>query len=115
MNWEAVAAVGEIVCAMVAALTVGYFAIQLRAAKDAAADINRLERAKGVREMMLATSLNNELRETVTKGLKLESYYEELGKICRCLLKRHRLLIRQCFIGSGSTGFSLPQKHETLT
>ena len=70
MNWEAIAAVGEIVSAMVVALTLGYFAIQLRAAKDAAADINRLERAKGVREMMLATSLNNEL----------ESYYQELGK-----------------------------------
>ena len=80
MNWEAIAAVGEIVSAMVVALNLGYFAIQLRAAKDAAADINRLERAKGVREMMLATSLNNDLRETVTKGLKLESYYQELGK-----------------------------------
>ena len=80
MNWEAIAAVGEIVSAMVVALPLGYFAIQLRAAKAAAADINRLERAKGVREMMLATSLNNDLRETVTKGLKLESYYQELGK-----------------------------------
>ena len=69
MNWETIAAFGKIVSAMVVAFTLGYFVIQLRAAKDAAADINRLERAKGVREMMLATSLNNDLRETVTKGL----------------------------------------------
>ena len=80
MNWEAIAAIGEIISAMAVALTLGYFAIQLRAAKAAAADINRPERAKGVREMMLATSLNDELRGTLTKGLKLESYYEELGK-----------------------------------
>ena len=79
MNWDAIGAVGEIISALVVALTLGYFAIQLRAAKDAAADANRLERAKGVREMMLATSLNNELRMTLTKGLNLEGYYEKLG------------------------------------
>ena len=61
-------------------MTLGYFAIQVRAAKDAAADANRLERAKGVREMMLATSLNDEFKKTLTKGLNLESYYETLGE-----------------------------------
>ena len=55
MNWEAIGAIGEIIGAAAVALTLGYFAIQLRASKDAAADANRLERAKGVREMMLAT------------------------------------------------------------
>ena len=55
MNWDAIGAIGEIISALVVALTLGYFAIQVRADKDAAADANRLERAKGVREMMLAT------------------------------------------------------------
>ena len=79
MNWEAIGAIGEIIGAAAVALTLGYFAIQLRASKDAAADANRLERAKGVREMMLATSLNAEFKEIITKGLQLENYYEELG------------------------------------
>ena len=80
MNWEAIGAIGEIIGAAAVALTLGYFAIQLRASKDAAADANRLERAKGVREMMLATSLNAEFKEIITKGLQLQNYYEELGK-----------------------------------
>ena len=66
---------------MVVGVDTSYFAIHFGAAKDAAADINRLERAKGVREMMLATSLNNDLRETVTKGLKLEVIIKNSGNI----------------------------------
>jgi hypothetical protein len=79
MDWSAIGAIGEILGAIAVALTLGYFAIQFRAAKDATADANRLERARGVREIMLATSTNDKFRETITKGLQLSSYYEDLG------------------------------------
>ena len=80
MNWDALGAIGEIISALVVAITLAYFAIQLRASREAASDANRLERAKGVREMFLATSVNSELRQTVTKGLKLGTYYYKLGQ-----------------------------------
>ena len=80
MNWEAIGAIGEIIGAAAVALTLGYFAIQLRASKDAAADANRLERAKGVREMMLATSLNAEFKEIITKGYNWRITTKSLGK-----------------------------------
>ena len=52
MNWEAIGAIGEIVGALAVVLTLGYLANQVRHAKEAAADTNRLERSKGVRDMM---------------------------------------------------------------
>ena len=44
MNWEAIGAIGEIVGALAVVLTLGYLANQVRHAKEAAADTNRLER-----------------------------------------------------------------------
>ena len=48
MNWEAIGAIGEIVGAVAVVLTLAYLAIQVRHAKEAAADTNRLERSQGV-------------------------------------------------------------------
>ena len=61
MNWEAIGALGEIVGALAVVLTLAYLAIQVRHAKEAAADTNRLERSKGVRDMMLAYAAANGL------------------------------------------------------
>ena len=55
MDYDAVSAVGEISGALAIVLTLGYFGIQVRAAREAAADTNRLQRSNGVREIMLAS------------------------------------------------------------
>ena len=54
MNWEAIGAVGEILGAAAVVATLAYLAIQVRHAKDTAADVNRLSRAVGVRELISA-------------------------------------------------------------
>ena len=79
MNWEAIGALGEIVGALAVVLTLAYLAIQVRHAKEAAADTNRLERSKGVRDMMLASAADSGLRENLTKGLQLSDYYNEIA------------------------------------
>ena len=55
MNWDAIGAIGEITGALAVVLTLGYFGIQIRAAREAAADTNRLHHSNGVREIMLAS------------------------------------------------------------
>ena len=79
MNWDAIGAIGEIVGALAVVLTLGYLANQVRHAKEVAADTNRLERSKGVRDMMLASASNSDLRENLTKGLLLSDYYSEIA------------------------------------
>ena len=95
MTWDAIGAIGEIVGALAVVLTLGYLANQVRHAKEVAADTNRLERSKGVRDMMLASasnsdlsinavptlvhSSNSDLRENLTKGLLLSDYYSEIA------------------------------------
>jgi len=79
MNWEAIGAIGDFVGALAVIITLAYLAVQVRHAKDAAADTNRLERSKGVRDIMLATALDRNFVETLTKGLKLSDYYEKIG------------------------------------
>ena len=79
MNWDAIGAIGEIVGALAVVLTLGYLANQVRHAKEVAADTNRLERSKGVRDMMLASASDSDLRENLTKGLLLSDYYSEIA------------------------------------
>ncbi len=52
MNWDAIGAIGEILGAAAVVATLVYLAIQIRYAKDTAADVNRLSRGVGVREMI---------------------------------------------------------------
>ena len=54
MDWEAIGAVGEILGAIAVVATLAYLAIQIRHAKETAADVNRLSRAVGVRELISA-------------------------------------------------------------
>ena len=80
MNWEAIGAIGEILGAAAVVLTLGYLAIQVRHAKNATADQNRLERARGVREMALAMISNPEVAHDQIESFGWEEYYEDLGK-----------------------------------
>ncbi|MGR8949749.1 MAG: hypothetical protein ACU84Q_17035 [Gammaproteobacteria bacterium] len=79
MNWEAAGAFGEILGAIAVVLTLGYVALQVRHAKDATADQNRLERARGVREMALAMIANPETAYDQIRNWGLHVYYEELA------------------------------------
>ena len=48
MNWEAIGALGETLGAILVLATLVYLANQVRYAKNAAADANRIARARGV-------------------------------------------------------------------
>ena len=63
MNWDAIGAVGEILGAAAVVATLVYLAIQVRSAKSAAADVNRLSRAVGVRENIRQTINDSELSD----------------------------------------------------
>ncbi len=54
MSWEAIGAIGEVIGALAVVVTLAYLASQVRYAKIAASDSNRLVRASGVREMYLS-------------------------------------------------------------
>ena len=79
MNWEAIGAIGEVSGTIVIVLTLGYLAVQIRIAKSAAADTNRLTRASGVREAHLAMVNNDQLLESVISAYGAESYYQGFG------------------------------------
>jgi hypothetical protein len=79
MNWEAMGAVGEILGATVVFITLDYLAIQVRYAKLAAADANRLARARGVNDMQLAQLANRDAFLAAAKANGTEAYYRELA------------------------------------
>jgi len=61
LNWDAIGAIGEILGAAAVVATLVYLAIQVRSAKSAAADVNRLSRAVGVRDIIRQTIDDSEL------------------------------------------------------
>ena len=63
MNWDAISAIGEILGAAAVVASLVYLAIQVRSAKSAAADVNRLIRAVGVRETIRHTINDSELSD----------------------------------------------------
>lgn len=80
MNWDAIGALAEVAGTLAVVITLAYLAIQVKHAKLATADANRLTRASGVREMTLLLAHNDEVRSSVLKTLGLESYYSEFGE-----------------------------------
>ncbi len=62
MNWETIATLLEVVAAIGAITSLIYAAKQVRSARIAAADTNRLTRAGGVREIMLANATEWEFK-----------------------------------------------------
>lgn len=84
MNWEAIAAIGETVGALAVVITLCYLAIQVRYARQAAADSNRIARATGVRDMFMAQINNHELRSVLRRTgdtSYLEGIASELGNL----------------------------------
>jgi hypothetical protein len=76
LNWDAVGAVGEVLGALAVVLTLGYLARQVHFARETAADANRLNRANGVTEMVLATATNTELLNSISKSHGLAPFHE---------------------------------------
>ena len=80
MNWEAISGVGEIVGALAVVITLVYLSLQVRDAKRATADQSRIYRATAVREMILESCTNDELRMAQIKSWGLVPYYQELAE-----------------------------------
>ena len=80
MNWDAIGAMGEIVGALAVVATLTYLATQVRYAKQATADQNRLVRASGVREMALAAIQNDELRDSLDSNWQMNDIHEQLAR-----------------------------------
>jgi hypothetical protein len=80
LNWEAIAAIGEIVGALAVVLTLAYLASQVKTARRATIDQNTLTRATGVREKILQIVENDELRINLIDDYELRPFYEQLAK-----------------------------------
>ena len=79
MNWDAISAIGEITGAIAVVITLGYFALQIRSARERAADTNRLQRSNGVREIMLATMASRDVRAAIEHALGTSSLHEKFA------------------------------------
>lgn len=79
MNWDAIGAAGEVLGALAVVFTLLYLALQVRDSKKATADSNRLERAVGVREGMLAAAQNDDLRYSFDKTAGLSEFHESMA------------------------------------
>ena len=79
MNWESIATTAEVIAALGVIASLIYVARQLRASQVTAADTNRLSRAHGVREMLMANATNDALRKSVAKAYEFEAYYEQMA------------------------------------
>jgi hypothetical protein len=77
VNWDAIGAVGEILGASAVIVTLAYLAVQVSFAKKVAAETNRLNRSAGVGEALLATALNDDMRDSLMRTNGLESWYQE--------------------------------------
>ena len=81
MNWDAVGALSEAVGAITVVVTLAYLATQIRYAKVAASDSNRLTRANGVREMYLALSQDPSLGLALAKvDPDADDYFRRFGE-----------------------------------
>jgi hypothetical protein len=68
VNWDAISAIGQLAGAIAVVVTVGYLAVQIRIARLAASDANRLQRGAGVREMIFNVLNNEQLRRATEKS-----------------------------------------------
>ncbi len=77
MNWDAIGAIGEILGAIAVIGTLAYLSTQVKHARTATVDQNRLTRATAIREVILTMSTNEELRIGNTKNWGFEEYFEQ--------------------------------------
>ncbi|MFT4562835.1 MAG: hypothetical protein ACI9BW_002582 [Gammaproteobacteria bacterium] len=80
MNWEAAGVIAEVVGAIAVVLTLVYLAVQVRYARNETIDQNRLTRSTAVREIILATTANDDFRSGQIRHWGLGEYYETLAK-----------------------------------
>ena len=80
MNWEAAGVIAEVVGACAVILTLMYLAVQVRYAREATIDQNRLTRSTAGREITLAICTNDKLRTGQVRQWGLEEYYEKLAE-----------------------------------
>ena len=80
MDWEAIGALGESLSAILVLITLVYLATQVRYAKNAAADANRLARAKGVCDYQLACANNDLINQSNVAANDHWAWYEELSE-----------------------------------
>jgi hypothetical protein len=80
MDWEAIGALGESLSAILVLITLVYLATQVRYAKNAAADANRLARAKGVCDYQLACATNDLINQSNVAASDHWAWYEELSE-----------------------------------
>jgi hypothetical protein len=80
VNWDAIGAVGELLGALAVVITLAYLANQVRYAKAAANDANRLARATGVREMVRTMASNDALSQSLARTLGNEDWYGEYAQ-----------------------------------
>ena len=80
MNWELIATIAEVIGAFGVIASLIYVARQLSSSQVAAADANRLTRASGVCDAMLAVATNDELRRSVSKAYGFDEYFEAMAE-----------------------------------
>ena len=79
MNWEAISAISEAGGVLAVIVTLGYLAVQIRYARMAVTDENRLARSEGVRGMLLAMAHDPNLAKLWLKATGAEAAYKSLG------------------------------------
>ena len=77
MSISELGSLGEFISSIAVLVTLIYLASQVRSAKAAASDANRLERANGVREMLMEIVRNPDLRGPVVKSFGVTSWFEQ--------------------------------------
>jgi len=96
VNWEAIGAIGEILGAAAVVATLAYLAIQIRHAKDTAADVNRLSRAVGVRELIAAQKTVPGLMDAWIRAEGAVGDFESLAEILGLDLQEAIVVESQC-------------------
>ena len=80
INWEATTAIGQLLSAVVVAVTLFYLTAQVHYAKVAASDANRLVRSNGVVNFFLSAMHNPEFRSTGLQFQRDNWLMEEIAR-----------------------------------
>ena len=79
MNWDAIGALGELMGAVAVVLTLGYFAIQVKYAKQTAVDSITLQRTKIICDGMMVLAANDEVRRSFDKVAGTTALFEQMA------------------------------------
>lgn len=96
MDWEAIGAIGEIIGATAVVATLAYLALQIRHARQAAADVSRLNRGVGVRELLANMISDDDLRNAWIKTEGEEDAYQRIADALGVTLQQAVKIEHQC-------------------